>query len=193
MDKRYGLVIDLERCIGCQTCTIACKLENGFEKGSGITVETVGGPHQDTPSGIYPNLSMHYIPRMCMHCEKPPCADVCPEGAISKRDDGIVLLDEDLCTGCQVCIPECPYDALVLDDGKDLVRKCSLCYHRVDQGLEPFCVMCCETEAIFFGDLNDSDSVVSQMISKRDAGILYPEKGTGPGIYYCPTRQGRIT
>lgn len=193
MDKRYGLVIDLERCIGCQTCTIACKLENDFEKGSGIHVETIGGPHQDTPAGKYPNLSMHYIPRMCMHCEKPPCVDACPEGAISKREDGIVLLDEDLCTGCQACIPECPYDALVMDDGKDLVRKCSLCNHRVDQDLEPFCAMCCETEAIFFGDLNDPDSVLSQMISKRDAGILYPEKGTEPGIYYCPTRQGRIT
>jgi Fe-S-cluster-containing dehydrogenase component len=128
-----------------------------------------------------------------MHCEKPPCADVCPEGAISKREDGIVLLDEDLCTGCQVCIPECPYGALVIDDGKDLVRKCSLCNHRVGQDLEPFCVICCETEAMVFGDLNDPDSVVSQMISKRNASTLDPEKGTGPCIYYCPTRQGRIT
>jgi len=193
MGKRYGLVIDLERCIGCQTCTIACKLENDFEKGSGIKVETVGGPHQDTPAGKYPNLSMHYIPRMCMHCEKPPCEDACPEGAISKREDGIVLLDEDLCTGCQVCISECPYDALVLDDGKNLVRKCSLCNHRVDQGLEPFCVMCCETEAIFFGDLNDSESAVSRLISKRNAGVIYGERGIGPGIYYGPTKQGRIT
>lgn len=193
MDKRYGLVIDLERCIGCQTCTIACKLENDFDKGSGIQVETVGGPHKDTPAGKYPNLSMHYIPRMCMHCEKPPCADACPEGAISKREDGIVSLDQDLCTGCQECIPECPYGALVFDGGTDQVRKCTLCTHRVDEGLEPFCVMCCETEAMFFGDLNDPESAVSRLISKRNAGVLNGERGTGPGIYYCPTKQGRIT
>jgi Fe-S-cluster-containing dehydrogenase component len=193
MDKRYGLVIDLERCIGCQTCTIACKLENDFEKGSGIQVETVGGPHQDTPSGKYPNLSMHYIPRMCMHCEKPPCADVCPEDAISKGTNGMVLLDEGLCTGCQACLPECPYNALIFDDEKNIARKCNLCNHRLDKGLEPFCVMCCETEAIFFGDLNDSGSTVSQLISKRKAGLLDSEKGTGPGVYYCPTKQGRIT
>lgn len=193
MDRRYGLVIDLERCIGCQTCRIACKLENDFEKDSGITVETVGGPHQDTPAGKYPNLSMHYIPRMCMHCEKPPCVEVCPEDAILKRGDGIVMLDEDLCSGCQACLPECPYDALIFDDEKNVARKCNLCNHRVDKGLEPFCVLCCETEAILFGDLNDPDSVASKMISKRNAGTLDPEKGAGPCIYYCPTKEGRIT
>ena len=193
MDKRYGLVIDLERCIGCQTCRIACKLENDFEKNSGITVETVGGPHQDTPAGVYPNLSMHYIPRMCMHCEKPPCVDACTEGAIKKRADGIVVLDYGLCNGCQICISECPYDALLFDDEKDLARKCTMCSHRVDEGLEPFCVLCCETEAMFFGDLNDPDSIASRMILERNASTLDFDKGTGPCIYYCPTRQGRIT
>ena len=77
MTKRHGLVIDLERCIGCDTCIIACKLENGLGKGSGIRVETIGGSHRDSPEGQYPQLSMHFLPIPCMHCEKPPCQDAC--------------------------------------------------------------------------------------------------------------------
>jgi molybdopterin-containing oxidoreductase family iron-sulfur binding subunit len=176
MAKRYGLVIDLERCIGCHTCRIACKVENNINTGSGIRVETVGGPHRDTPLGKFP----------CMHCAKPPCVDACPLEAIYKREDGIVLVDEEKCNGCQACIPACPYDALIYNPERDIVQKCSLCAQRIDQGLEPFCVLCCETEAMFFGDLDDPASEVSQIILRKGAYILHPEKGTNPAIYYCP-------
>ena len=192
MASRYGLVIDLERCIGCHTCTIACKLENGFDKDSGIRVQTIGGPHRDTPAGKAPNLSMHFLPKPCMHCDEPPCREACPLEAITKRDDGIVLVDEEKCDGCGSCVSECPYDVLVLDEEKDIVRKCSLCSHRVEEGLDPFCVVCCETEAMYFGDLNDPDSQISKLIAERGAATLDPEKGTGPAIYYCPTRHGKI-
>ena len=127
MVKRYGMVIDLERCTGCQTCTVACKVEHGIEVGSGISVETVGGLHRDTPAGKYPNLSMYYLPTPCMHCDKPPCLDACPAGAISKRSDGIVTIDEDKCDGCQMCVSECPYAALFFDSDKNIVRKCNMC------------------------------------------------------------------
>jgi Fe-S-cluster-containing dehydrogenase component len=192
MRKRYGLVIDLERCIGCHTCTIACKLENGVQKGSWISVETVGAPHRDTPEGQHPQLAMHFLPVLCMHCDEPPCQDVCPLNAIFKREDGIVLVDEDKCDGCQVCLPACPYGALVYDAEKNAVRKCSLCAHRVEQGLEPFCVICCETEAVYFGDLGDPASIVATTIAERSAATLKPEAGTKPAVYYCATRQGRV-
>ena len=186
MGKRYGLVIDLDRCTGCMSCIIACKMENSLEKGSGVRVDTVGGAHRDTPGGKYPNLSMHYLPVLCMHCTNPPCIDACPEEAIYKRTDGIVLIDEEKCTSCQLCIPACPYDALTLDDQRNLIIKCTLCNHRIDQGLEPFCMVCCEAEAISLGDLNDPESKVSKLISQRNAYNLNPEAGTEPAVYYCP-------
>ncbi len=140
MTKRYGLLIDLDRCTGCRTCTVACKMENRLEQVSGIRVETVGGPLRDTPAGKYPNLSMYYLPVPCMHCSEPPCLPSCPTEAIYRRQDGIVLIDEEEWNGCQQCLEACPYDMLAYDPEKDKVWKCTLCAHRVDQGLEPFCV-----------------------------------------------------
>lgn len=186
MNQRFGLVIDLDRCIGCQTCRIACKVENNLETGSGIRVDTIGGKYPDTPSGVYPNLSMYWQPVPCMHCEEPPCLAVCPEEAIYKRKDGLVLVDEDKCTGCRLCIDICPYDVINYDENKEVVWKCTLCHHRIDEGLEPFCVICCEDEALFFGDLNDPESQVSKLIVQKSANILKPGKGTGPAVYYCP-------
>ncbi len=191
MVKRYGLVIDLERCIGCNTCTIACKVENGMEVGSGIRVETVGGAHRDTPAGSYPELSMHYLPVACMHCDRPPCRDACPTEAIYQRPDGIVLIDVQKCDGCQECLPACPYQALVYDPDKDVVRKCNLCFERLDEGFEPFCVLCCGDQAIFYGDLADPKSQVSQLIAQRTAYTLKPELAVGPAIHYCPPKTRR--
>ncbi len=184
MTKRYGLVIDLERCIGCNTCTIACKVENNMEMGSGIVVKTNGGSKSDTPAGVFPKLSMHYLPVPCMHCEHPPCLDACPTKAIYKHKDGMVLLDSDKCNGCEACISACPYEALSFDHEMNVVQKCNLCAHRLGQGLEPFCVRCCETEAIFFGDLNDPASMVSQLIAQKKARTLKAELETKPSVYY---------
>lgn len=192
MAKRYGLVIDLERCIGCNTCIIACKLENNLENGSWVRVETIGGNHRDSPKGKYPELSMHFLPILCMQCDKPPCRDACPLEAIAKRSDGIVMIDEKKCDGCQACLQACPYSALVYDAKKNVVRKCTLCAHRIEKGLEPFCKICCEAEAIYFGDLNDLSSSASKLIAARHATTLRSKNGTKPAVYYCPTRQGRI-
>ena len=186
MSKRYGIVIDLERCIGCHTCTIACKLENGIEEGSWLNVETVGGDGMDTPRGEYPNVKMHYLPKLCMHCDEPPCLDACPLEAISKRDDGIVLIDNEKCDGCEACIAACPYGVILLNREKNVATKCTLCAHRIDKGLEPFCVICCETEAMYFGDIADPESRVSKLIASGKAYVLQPEADTGPAIHYCP-------
>jgi len=186
MSKRYGLVIDLDRCMGCEGCIIACKVENGLDKVCGLTVNTVGGVHKDTPKGKFPDLTMYYLPVHCMHCGNPLCMDACPEGAIYKRSDGIVLVDQETCNGCQVCIPACPYGVLTYDDDRDVLVKCTLCHHLIDEGLEPFCMVCCEAEAIFFGDLNDPESKVSRLVSQGSAHTIKPEAGTAPAVYYCP-------
>ncbi len=191
MAKRYGLVIDLERCTGCDTCTIACKVENKMEVGSGVRVETVEGTHRDSPVGKYPDLSIYYLPIACMQCDQPPCRDACHAEAIYQRPDGIVLIDEEKCDGCQECLPACPYQALVYDPDRNVVRKCNLCFERLDQGFEPFCALCCGYQAIFWGDLADPESGVSQLIAQRSAYILKPEEETGPAIYYCPPKERR--
>ncbi len=186
--KRLGLVIDQERCIGCEACTVACKMENGSPL---IRVETLGGGQKDTPAGRYPALKMEFLPRLCMHCESPQCLQVCGNDALRKRDDGVIILDKEKCDGCQACVTVCPYEAISCNPRTGLVEKCNLCAHRIDSGLEPFCVTCCEGQAMYFGDLNDPSSEVAQLISRRHAFTLMPEAGAGPAVYYCPPRERR--
>lgn len=184
--KQYALVFDLKRCIGCHTCTIACKMENAIRTGSWIHVDTIGGPHTDTPAGKYPDVCMHYLPKTCVHCKNPPCLSACPTVAIYRRPDGVVLIDKNRCNGCQLCIQACPYNAITFNPKVGVAEKCTLCVHRVDMGLEPFCVTCCITKAIIFGDANNPKSKASKLIRKRDAYVLQPQRGTQPSVYYCP-------
>ena len=152
-------------------------LQNGAQPGSAFRNQ--GGDRRWAPpghtAGEYPNLSMYYLPIPCMHCSDPPCLPSCPTEAIYQRQDGIVLIDDESCNGCQECLHACPYNVLVYDSGKGKVWKCTLCAHRVDQRLEPFCVLCCEMEAIFFGDISDPSTQVSQLADQRKAYVLRPE------------------
>lgn len=191
MKKQLGLVIDQERCIGCEACTVACIKENNPTAGPWIHVKTIGGEQKDTPSGRYPNLQMDFLPHLCMHCIRPPCVEVCPTNALWKREDGVVVLDNEKCDDCQECIGACPYGSILYSPEKGLVEKCDLCDHRIDQGLEPFCVVCCEGQAMYFGDLNDTTNHVYRLISSRKALPLRSEAGTGPSVYYCPPRERR--
>ena len=185
MNKRLGLVIDQERCIGCEACTVACKIENNSTS-HWIQVETLNVAQKDTPSGKFPDLKMEWLPRLCNHCSNPPCVGVCPNEALIKREDGPVILIEENCNGCQACLNACPYNVIQFNEQNNIIEKCHLCVHRIDKGLDPFCVICCEGQAIYFGDFNNPDSEVSQIVKNRETFKLKPEAGTEPSVFYCP-------
>ena len=190
MNSNYGMVIDQERCIGCEACTVACIKENQGQSGW-IQVATLDAPGKDTPAGTFPNLTMHFMPTLCNHCQQPPCATACPLEAIVKSSDGPVILNEEKCDGCQICLDACPYGAIEFNDTKHKAEKCNLCSHRIGKGLEPFCVICCEGQAIHFGDFNDPDSSVSRMRNSGESFCLQPDEGTDPAVYYMPPKKPR--
>lgn len=198
------MVIDLKRCIGCDTCTVACKSAN--QTPLGILWNRVFKFER----GSYPNSRMSFLPVNCMHCETPECVQVCPTGASHKREkDGLVLVDEGKCMGCKVCLLACPYgarnsflklesyyrggktawDALIeAKYPRGVVQKCDFCQSRLEKGLDPACVASCVGRAKYFGDLDDPESEVSRLIIQRAGFQINPELGTGPSLFYLPER-----
>lgn len=199
---RYGMVIDLKRCVGCQACAVACKAENGTPRDVYFTRVL------DHVAGEYPIVSKKYVPVLCNHCSDAPCERVCPSGATAKRSDGIVTVDHKKCVGCRACYVACPYKNRTflkkgaLKEGlfkghitpfekaryqkwqEGTVVKCTFCYERVDQGLEPACVNTCPAEARVFGDLEDPESKVSRLIRQRGGMQPLSESNTNPAVYY---------
>jgi Fe-S-cluster-containing dehydrogenase component len=145
--KPYELTIDEEGCWGCRTCEVACKQE--FDLASGVQLIAVEEQESEAADG---RLRFTYRVNLCRHCAEPPCVDACPEGAITKRKDGIVVLDDESCTGCRACMDSCPYDAIAFDEEGSVARKCNLCHHRVAHGLMPACAdNVCLAHCIYFG------------------------------------------
>ena len=132
--KKYALAIDHEACWGCKTCEVACKQENGAADGIKLIYVSEDGPKMVDGEPYFV-----FQVNVCRHCDDPDCIDACPEEAITKRKDGIVVMDYEQCTGCELCIEACPYNAISFDADKDVAQKCNLCYERVDQGLIPAC------------------------------------------------------
>jgi len=123
---------------------------------------------EDGPKLVEGKLDFVFHANVCLHCDDPPCAEACPEEAITKREDGIVILDYDKCTGCEACIEECPYDAIGFDEERQKALKCNLCHHRVDQGLLPACAdNVCLAHCIYFGDPDEIDEIVKSKKKKR--------------------------
>ena len=185
---RYGMVIDVRRCSGCQACSIACKSE--FDVPIGAARSWV--EHHE--AGVFPNTEKRMLPRLCNHCSEPPCVDVCPaEGATYKRDDGIVVVDENVCIGCAKCVEACPYDARFMNSfkgdpgltkGNGAADKCDFCLHRISRGVAPACVNTCPGKARIFGDLNDPSSEVAKLVAEIDATVLRRDKKTKPSVFY---------
>lgn len=155
MGKQLGFYLDLDRCVQCHACEIACKAHNEVELG--ITWRKVVGLWV----GHYPDLIYRTITFSCMHCAVPDCLDACPTGAISKRaEDGVVLVDQNLCNGCGDCAEACPYG--VPQFGQDgTMQKCDLCIDRLVQGKEPACIAPCPSDALLFGTLDELSRLAS--------------------------------
>ena len=201
---RLAIAINLDRCVGCHTCALSCKMQNNVPEGMlWNRVLTEGCDRFDSAEGTYPNLSRTYLPLACQHCENPACERVCPTGATYKDDKGRVEIDYDKCIGCRMCMAACPYnartfnwndpvratgasygDARVPERARGVMEKCTLCKERTDEGDEPMCVRCCPADARIFGDLDDPDSAVSRLRRDQGAEVLLEDKGTRPQVFY---------
>jgi Fe-S-cluster-containing dehydrogenase component/formate-dependent nitrite reductase membrane component NrfD len=180
---RYGFAIDQRTCIGCHACTVACKTEHEIPLGQFRTwVKYV-----DT--GSYPDTTRSFGVMRCNHCTDAPCVKICPTQALFKRDDGIVDFDGDRCIGCKSCMQACPYDAIYIDADTNTAAKCNMCAHRVDQDLEPACVVVCPTHSIWVGDLDDPTSGIARLVATEQTAVRSPEQDTGPNVFYLGADQ----
>lgn len=167
--KRYGMVIDLERCVGCHACAISCKMENNLPEGCFNTWV------EEWDAGEYPKVSRVKLPKLCNHCVDAPCVKACPVNATFAAEGGIVVVDEEKCIGCGACVAACPYDARYMNNDTKKVGKCTFCIQRAEVGLLPACVSTCISHARFFGDLNDPESEVSKMVADNKTNGLKDE------------------
>ncbi len=175
---RWGMVMDVRRCTGCQACTVACKAENEVPLG-------VFRTHvRYYEIGEFPNVRRARLQHICNHCEKPRCVPVCPTGASQQRDDGIVFVDYQKCIGCKSCMAACPYGARFIHPDLKVADKCTFCMHRVDTGVVPACVQTCQGGTRVFGDLDDPDSEVNYLINTQPTTVLKPGSGTDPQVRY---------
>ena len=197
---RYAMCIDMQHCVACAACAMACKAEHGTPPGIWWTKVLV------REAGVFPNTRRVNLPMQCMHCNNPPCCTVCPTGASYRSDKGYVVVDYDKCMGCKYCLLACPYDVRYYvedikpyygDRGftpyeemmykkhqKGVVEKCKFCPDRIAEGLEPACVSTCPAYCRHFGDLDDPKSEVSRLVSTEKFVPMMPECGTEPSIFY---------
>jgi DMSO reductase iron-sulfur subunit len=181
---QYAILIDLDKCVGCHSCTVACKQENGIKPG--IFWSKV---HQIGPTGTFPDLEMYFLPVLCQHCADPECVRVCPTGASAKRDDGIVLVDHNQCIGCQYCVLACPYGVRTYNQDTGVIEKCTMCAQLVERGDIPACVRTCTGKARVFGDISDPNSEISQKILEAgDKVFTLVDVGNQPSVHYILRR-----
>lgn len=189
---KYAFAINLHRCVGCRTCSISCKMENHVADGN-LRMRVLNDDEQlvyDIPKGEYPALTMTWTPVPCQHCDNPPCVDVCPTGASIKQENGIVTVDEETCIGCESCVQACPYGARQLDQNTNVVDKCTMCAHRLENGISTtMCQITCPGRAIEVGDLDDETSEIAKIVREHAVTRLLEDAGTGPNVYYWNSMQ----
>jgi tetrathionate reductase subunit B len=187
----YGIVIDISKCIGCGNCAKACKNENDVPKEpfffrnwvEQYTVRNDGTVDIVSPNGGIDGFNQRvadedifksfFVPKMCNHCAKSPCVQVCPVGATYESPEGVVLIDEKYCIGCRFIHPV-----------KKVANKCTLCYHRLKKGLDPACMEVCPTGARMYGDLRDKNSKIVLFLKENTTQVLRPNLNTGSKLYY---------
>lgn len=184
---RYALLIDTAKCIGCHTCTVACRDQfvlNDWPPYSAAqpeghfwmnVIEKVWGKAADATTHA------RYIAEPCMLCDKPPCVTAAKNGAAYKRPDGIVIFDQVKSKGQKQIVDSCPYGKVYWNDQLQIPQKCTLCAHRLERGLQPACVNICPTQAITIGD----ETALASAIADKKATVLSPELGFQPKVYYA--------
>jgi Fe-S-cluster-containing dehydrogenase component len=202
-EHHYGMGISVDKCIGCGRCADACKRENKVPPepfffrtwveryiitmdGDAIVDSPNGGINGFPPAvSEMETLRTFFVPKLCNHCENPPCVQVCPVGATFLTADGVILVDHDYCIGCRYCIQACPYGARFLHPETKTAEKCTFCYHRITKGLLPACVEVCPTEARIFGEGRKRNSPLARFLRFNEIQVLKPYLNTEPKVYYA--------
>ncbi|MBQ9954022.1 MAG: 4Fe-4S dicluster domain-containing protein [Eggerthellaceae bacterium] len=204
---KYAMAIDTKRCMGCNLCSMSCRVEHNLPNGVAYNrAVTEGGDYFRTAGGSYPDaVVMKFYTLACQHCDNPACVEVCPTGAAYKREaDGVVLIDAEKCIGCETCVAACPYEGVrtlipeeptwpvdfkmgdwsVPDHKPSTMEKCTFCVERLDRGERALCADLCPAVARYFGDLDDPESEVSKVLAAREYDQLLADQGTGPNVFF---------
>ena len=183
---RLGFLLDSDSCIGCHACTVACKSEHDVPLGVNRTwvkyIET----------GSFPNVNRHFSVMRCNHCDDAPCISICPTKALFRADNGVVDFDDGNCIGCKGCMNACPYDAIYINPATNTANKCNFCNHRIEQNLEPSCVVVCPTNAIKVADLDNPNDETTKIIARSDTAVRAPQQQTQPKVYYRGADQASL-
>jgi Fe-S-cluster-containing dehydrogenase component len=203
-DHWWGMIIDIDKCIGCGNCVRACKAENDVPLEAGhfrtwvelyqVSSDDLDHPHVDSPNGGYDgfpagepltgHVKSFFVPKLCNQCANSPCVQVCPVGATFESPDGVVLVDKKYCIGCRYCVQACPYGCRFIDDRTMTVDKCDLCYHRITRGLTTACCEACPTGARQLVDLKNPNDPVHEFLKTNAVQVLKPQTATGAKVYY---------
>jgi Fe-S-cluster-containing dehydrogenase component len=203
----YVYLIDISKCIGCTMCVRACKRENDVPDGYVRTWveryhvldmdEVIVDSPRDGGLNGYQALAegdgvkkAFFVPKMCNHCNKSPCEQVCPVGASYRTKEGVILVDGKRCIGCGYCVQACPYGCRSIHPVLKVANKCTWCYHRITKGMKPACVAACPQGARQFGDMKDPNDPVRKILMEKTIQVLRPELLTEPQCYYLNLDKG---
>ncbi|MGW8192675.1 MAG: 4Fe-4S dicluster domain-containing protein [Desulforhopalus sp.] len=188
--SRYSILIDVNKCNGCYNCFLSCRDEHyGNDYLPIAAAQPLNGQFWmqvvERERGEYPKPKIAYIPKPCMHCESAPCIDAAKDGAVYRRDDGIVIIDPEKAKGQEAIVYACPYRVIFWNAEQQIPQKCTMCAHRLDEGEKmPRCVESCPTEALVFGDLDDPNSEIAKLSASLATESLHPEFDTASLVQY---------